>query len=155
VTYLQYPKRIYPIGRLDKDSSGLLLMTNQGYLVDAILRAGNYHEKEYEVEIYGKITEEFLEKMGEGVYLEELERTTRPCRIWQSGPHSFHIILTQGMNRQIRRMCQALGEQVRTLKRIRIMNLKLGNLKTGTYRKATEAEMEELKRALEAGKKGR
>lgn len=144
VTYLNYPKRIYPVGRLDKDSSGLLLMTNQGELVNAIMRAGNYHEKEYEVEIYGKIGEDFLKKMSRGVYLEELKRRTRACKVWQTGENSFHIILTQGMNRQIRRMCSALGERVRTLKRVRIMNLLLGDLKPGEYRKITEKEMQEL-----------
>lgn len=144
VTYLNYPKRIYPVGRLDKDSSGLLLMTNQGELVNGIMRAGNYHEKEYEVEIYGKIREDFLKKMSRGVYLEELDRTTRACKVWQTGESSFRIILTQGMNRQIRRMCSALGERVRTLKRIRIMNLILGDLKPGEYRKITKEEMQEL-----------
>lgn len=144
VTYLNYPKRIYPVGRLDKDSSGLLLMTNQGELVNAIMRAGNYHEKEYEVEIYGKIKENFLKKMGGGVYLEELDRTTRACKVWQTGERSFRIILTQGMNRQIRRMCSALGEEVRALKRVRIMNLTLGDLKPGEYRKIKDREMQEL-----------
>lgn len=144
VTYLKYPKRIYPVGRLDKDSSGLLLMTNQGELVNDIMRAGNYHEKEYEVEIYGKIKDEFLKKMSRGVYLEELDRRTRACKVWKTGEHTFRIILTQGMNRQIRRMCSTLGEQVRTLKRIRIMNLTLGELKPGEYRKITKEEMREL-----------
>lgn len=144
VTFLNYPKRVYPVGRLDKDSSGLLLMTNQGGLVNEIMRAGNYHEKEYEVELYGTIKENFIKKMSRGVYLEELEKTTRSCKVWQTGERSFRIILTQGMNRQIRRMCEALGERVRTLKRVRIMNLLLGDLKPGEYRKITEAEMQEL-----------
>lgn len=155
VSFLQYPKRIYPVGRLDKDSSGLLLMTNQGELVNEIMRAGNYHEKEYEVEIYGKITEDFIKKMSRGVYLEELDRTTRACKVWQTGEHAFRIILTQGMNRQIRRMCSALGERVRILKRVRIMNLMLGDLKPGEYRSITPAEMECLRAQLGKGKKGR
>lgn len=155
VTYLNYPKRIYPVGRLDKDSSGLLLMTNQGQLVNEIMRAGNYHEKEYEVEIYGKIREDFIKKMCRGVYLEELDRTTRSCKVWQTGERSFRIILTQGMNRQIRRMCEALGERVRTLKRVRIINLTLGDLKPGEYRKITEAEMQALLTQLKKGKAGK
>lgn len=144
VSYLNYPKRIYPVGRLDKDSSGLLLMTNQGELGDEILRARNYHEKEYEVELYGIIKEDFIKKMSRGVYLEELDKTTRACKVWKTGDHTFHIVLTQGWNRQIRRMCEALGERVRTLKRIRIMNLLLGDLKPGEYRKITKEELREL-----------
>ncbi len=155
VSYLNYPKRIYPVGRLDKDSSGLLLMTNQGGLVNEIMRAGNYHEKEYEVEIYGKIKDDFIKKMGCGVYLEELERTTRSCSVWQTGERAFRIVLTQGMNRQIRRMCETLGERVRTLKRVRIMNLLLGDLKPGEYRRITAAELQTLLGLLEKGRKGK
>lgn len=153
VSYLNYPKRIYPIGRLDKDSSGLLLMTNRGELVNEIMRAGNYHEKEYEVEIYGKITDDFIKKMGQGVYLEELDRTTRKCMVQKTGEHSFRIVLTQGMNRQIRRMCAALGQKVKSLHRVRIMNLKLGNLPSGKYRKITDAETRELMKLLQKNKK--
>lgn len=151
VSFINYPKRIYPVGRLDKDSSGLLLMTNQGELGNEILRARNYHEKEYEVELYGKINEKFIKKMSRGVYLEELDKTTRSCKVWQTGERTFHIVLTQGLNRQIRRMCDALGERIRTLKRVRIMNLHLGDLKPGEYRKITEEEMQELSAQLKKG----
>lgn len=141
VEFLRYPQRIYPVGRLDKDSEGLLLLTNQGDIVNKILRAGNAHEKEYAVALSRPVTEEFLKKIQEGVWLEELSVTTKPCRAWQTGTHTFHIILTQGLNRQIRRMCRALDFHVMNLKRVRIMNIKLGNLKRGEYRKLTEEEL--------------
>lgn len=144
VDYLQYPKRIYPVGRLDKDSCGLLLMTNQGNLVNRIMRAGNYHEKEYVVQVDKPIDPDFLRKMSLGVYLRELNITTRPCRVKALGKDSFSIILTQGLNRQIRRMCQELGRQVVFLERRRIINLELGTLKPGEYRSITQEEKEEL-----------
>lgn len=144
VEFLRYPQRIYPVGRLDKDSEGLLLLTNQGDIVNKILRAGNAHEKEYAVALSRPVTEEFLKKIQEGVWLEELSVTTKPCRAWQTGTHTFHIILTQGLNRQIRRMCRALDFHVMSLKRVRIMNIKLGNLKRGEYRKLTEEELSGL-----------
>lgn len=147
VEFLKYPARIYPVGRLDKDSEGLLLMTNQGDLVNKIMRAGNAHEKEYVVTVDKPVTKEFLKAMGEGVKI--LDTVTRPCEIQATGIREFTIILTQGLNRQIRRMCEALGFQVRTLKRVRIMNLHLGNLKTGGYRKVTPAEYERLLELLE------
>lgn len=144
VEFLKYPQRIYPVGRLDKDSEGLLLMTNQGDVVNKILRAGNAHEKEYAVAVTKPVTEEFLKKMQEGVWLEDLEVSTKPCRVWKTGPHTFHIILTQGLNRQIRRMCRALDYHVVNLKRVRIMNLKLGSLNRGEYRELTDGELSEL-----------
>lgn len=144
VEFLRYPQRIYPVGRLDKDSEGLLLLTNQGDIVNKILRAGNAHEKEYAVALSRPVTEEFLKKIQEGVWLEELSVMTKPCRAWQTGAHTFHIILTQGLNRQIRRMCRALDFHVMSLKRVRIMNIKLGNLKRGEYRKLTEEELSGL-----------
>lgn len=147
VEFLKYPSRIYPVGRLDKDSEGLLLMTNQGDLVNRIMRAGNAHEKEYVVTVDKPVTKEFLKAMGEGVPI--LDTVTRPCKIRATGIREFTIILTQGLNRQIRRMCEALGYQVRTLKRVRIMNLRLGNLKTGGYRKVTPAEYQTLLELLE------
>ena len=147
VEFLKYPTRIYPVGRLDKDSEGLLLMTNQGDLVNKIMRAGNAHEKEYVVTVDKPVTKEFLKAMGEGVAI--LDTVTRPCEIRATGIREFTIILTQGLNRQIRRMCEALGYQVRTLKRVRIMNLRLGNLKTGGYRKVTPAEYQQLLELLE------
>lgn len=147
VEFLKYPSRIYPVGRLDKDSEGLLLMTNQGDLVNKIMRAGNAHEKEYVVTVDKPVTKEFLKSMGEGVAI--LDTVTRPCVIKATGVREFTIILTQGLNRQIRRMCEALGYQVKTLKRVRIMNLRLGNLKTGGYRKVTPAEYRQLLELLE------
>lgn len=147
VEFIDYPSRIYPVGRLDKDSEGLLLMTNQGDLVNKIMRAGNAHEKEYMVSVDRPVTRGFLKAMSEGVPI--LDTVTRPCEIKAAGPRSFTIILTQGLNRQIRRMCEALGYQVRSLKRVRIMNLRLGNLKTGGYRKVSPAELKTLIELLE------
>ena len=141
IDHLNYPERIYPIGRLDKDSTGLILLTNQGDLVNKIMRAVNAHEKEYVVTVDKEITADFIKKMGDGVYLDELEVTTRKCQIKKLGPNKFNIILTQGLNRQIRRMCQVLGYHVRTLKRVRIMNINLGDLKEDTYRNITPAEL--------------
>ena len=109
VDFLGYPERIYPVGRLDKDSEGLLLMTNQGDLVNKIMRSGNAHEKEYAVAVNHPVTEEFLKQMCEGVRIEDLDVTTKPCRAWKTGSHTFHIVLTQGLNRQIRRMCRCAG----------------------------------------------
>ena len=149
VEFLAYPERIYPIGRLDKDSQGLLLMTNQGDLVNKIMRCGNGHEKEYEVTIDRPVTEEFLEKMASGLWLAELERKTLPCRGRKTGDKGFSIILTQGLNRQIRRMCEACGCHVRTLKRMRIMNIRLGNLKEGSFREITGDEYRTLLAQLE------
>ena len=140
--YLNYPVRIYPIGRLDKESEGLLLLTNQGDLVNKIMRAGNYHEKEYEVTVDKKITETFIRKMSSGVPI--LGTVTRPCTVYKTGDKSFSIILTQGLNRQIRRMCEYLGYHVCTLKRIRIMNLTLDGLKCGEYREICGDEWKKL-----------
>ena len=148
VEFLNYPQRIYPVGRLDKDSEGLLLMTNQGDIVNKILRGGNNHEKEYAVAVNKPVTEEFLKKMREGVWIEDLAVLTKPCRAWQTGSHTFHIVLTQGLNRQIRRMCEALGYRVTKLKRVRIMNVHLKDLKTGEYRPLTEKELAELKKQI-------
>ena len=152
IRFLKYPVRITYAGRLDKDSEGLLLMTNSGDLIDQIMRARNYHEKEYKVTVNKPVTEAFLKGMAEGVHLVDrekgLDEVTRPCRIEQIGKYKFRIILTQGLNRQIRRMCEAFGYQVRELKRVRIMNIELGNLKTGEYRKLTEKDLEELYREI-------
>ena len=148
VDLIQYPARVYPVGRLDKDSEGLLLMTNQGDIVNKILRGGNNHEKEYAVAVNKPVTEEFLKKMREGVWIEDLAVLTKPCRAWQTGSHTFHIVLTQGLNRQIRRMCEALGYRVTKLKRVRIMNIHLKDLKTGEYRPLTEKELAELKKQI-------
>lgn len=146
VEFMKYPVRIYPIGRLDKDSEGLLLMTNQGELVNRILRSRYGHEKEYLVTVDQPVTEDFIEKMSRGV--EILDTCTKPCEVEKTGERSFRIVLTQGLNRQIRRMCETLGFHVKTLKRIRIMSIKLGNLKTGESREITGGEWEELNRIL-------
>ncbi len=142
IDYIGYPKRIYPIGRLDKQSQGLLLFTNDGSIVNHILKASNYHEKEYLVTVDKPVTEEFLNSMAEGV--EILDQITRPCRVKKISRHEFNIVLTQGLNRQIRRMCEALGYHVQKLKRIRVMNVKLGNLAKGAWRMLTEQELKEL-----------
>lgn len=143
---VQYPVRVFPVGRLDKDSEGLLLMTNDGDLVNKIMRAGNYHEKEYEVTVDHPITAAFLQQMREGVHI--LDTVTRPCTVKQTGKQAFRIILTQGLNRQIRRMCEELGYKVRTLKRVRIMEIHLGDIPKGTYRKLTTEEERNLDRML-------
>lgn len=148
---IDYPVRVTYAGRLDKDSEGLILLTNDGDLINAMMRGSNQHEKEYVVKVNKEITEDFISRMAEGVYLKELDITTRRCSISQTGKYSFQIILTQGVNRQIRRMCAALGYQVRALKRIRVMNIRLGELKYGTYRKVTGAELEQLYRNAGAG----
>ena len=149
IDYLHYPKRIYPVGRLDKDSEGLILLTNDGELGNEILRARNFHEKEYLVTVDQPFNAAFLKKMREGVELKELGVTTRPCKVEAAGAKAFRIILTQGLNRQIRRMCAELGYRVVTLKRVRIMNIHLGKLNTGDFRRATPQELEELEWQLE------
>ena len=135
-------KGLFPVGRLDKDSEGLLLMTNNGDIINRMMRAANKHEKEYKVTVDKEITEQFIKKMSEGVPI--LDTVTRPCTVKKIGKYTFSIILTQGLNRQIRRMCAAFGYEVKDLVRIRIMNIRLGSLKEGAYRKLTDEELEEL-----------
>ncbi len=147
VEFLNYPVRIYPVGRLDKDSEGLILMTNEGELVNRILRARYGHEKEYLVTVDKPVTDDFIRKMGAGVKI--LDTVTRPCEVEKTGKMSFRIILTQGLNRQIRRMCEALGYKVQTLKRIRILNITLDGLKTGEYREVTAKERQKLEYMLD------
>ena len=147
------PVRVFSVGRLDKNSEGLLLMTNQGDLANRIQKASNYHEKEYLVTVDHDLSEGFLKNMKKGVYLEELNVTTRPCRIGKTGSCSFRIILTQGLNRQIRRMCSTLGYQVVKLKRIRVMNIELGDLPSGATRRIRGKELETLL-LLAGGKEG-
>lgn len=139
VDYIGYHKRIYPIGRLDKNSQGLILLTNDGSLVNNILKASNHHEKEYVVTVDKPISDEFIHKMSSGV--EILNQVTRPCKVTKVNKHTFQIILTQGLNRQIRRMCETLGYKVQKLKRIRIMSVELGNLPVGQYRDVTDEEL--------------
>lgn len=142
ITYLNYPERIFPVGRLDKPSEGLIFMTNDGDIVNKILRSKNNHEKEYVVSVDKKITPEFLQKMRNGVPI--LDTVTKKCEVHQLGNFTFNIVLTEGLNRQIRRMCSYLGYEVTALKRIRIMNIHLGKLKVGEYRNFTKAELNEL-----------
>lgn len=142
IKFLKYPTRITYIGRLDKDSEGLLLMTNNGDIINKMMRAGNQHEKEYKVRVNKPITDEFIEKMGNGVPI--LDTITRKCKVEKIGEYTFRIILTQGLNRQIRRMCEYLGYKVTRLERTRVMNIELGNLKPGEYRHVSEAEIAKL-----------
>lgn len=167
IEYINYPVRIFPIGRLDKDSEGIILLTNQGDLVNKINRQRYGHEKEYVVRCKKKLTKTFLTKMSQGVEIlipvidasdkdkkkargrEYVTVTTRPCQVTQLDDHSFDIILTQGLNRQIRRMCDALGNYVDRLKRIRVMNIELSDLPEGQWRDVTEEELAELNRLIE------
>ena len=146
---VNHPKRLFSVGRLDKDSEGLLLMTNYGDILNKIMRAGNYHEKEYLVTVDKDITPDFLNRIASGVYLKELDVTTRPCRAELAGECQFRLVLTQGLNRQIRRMCEALHYKVKRLVRVRIMNIELGNLKPGEYRAVTRKEYAQLQRQLQ------
>ena len=147
VRLLDYPIRVTYIGRLDKDSRGLLLMTNNGDIINRMMRAANHHEKEYKVTVDHEITGEFLEKMAGGVAI--LDTVTRPCKVEKLGKYTFSIILTQGLNRQIRRMCEALGYEVKDLVRVRVMNIRLGSLKEGEYREVTDEELDELYRLIQ------
>lgn len=142
VRFLNFPVRVTYVGRLDKDSRGLLLMTNNGDIINRMMRARNRHEKEYKVTVDRALTREFLGQMADGVPI--LDTVTRPCLVRQTGKYTFSITLTQGLNRQIRRMCEALGYQVKDLVRTRIMNIELGALKEGEYRKVTHEELDEL-----------
>ncbi|MFQ9516106.1 MAG: pseudouridine synthase [Eubacterium sp.] len=157
IDYIGYSKRIYPIGRLDKNSQGLILLTNDGSLVNNILKASNYHEKEYIVTVDKPITKDFIQNMSSGVEIptegfirrkqsdgEVKKQMTRPCKVTKIDKHTFNIILTQGLNRQIRRMCEELGYHVQKLKRIRVMNVELGILPIGTYRDVSNQERQKL-----------
>ena len=148
VDFINYPKRIYPVGRLDKDSQGLILMTNNGDIVNKMMRSGNMHEKEYIVTIDREVTPTFVHGMANGVPLTELNAVTRQCQVEKLGKHTFRIVLTQGLNRQIRRMCEYFGCRVKSLKRIRIMNIELGSLEPGKYRAVTDKELTELYRLI-------
>ena len=148
VSFVDYPIRVYPVGRLDKESEGLLLLTNDGYLSNEICKARNYHEKEYVVTVREEVSREFLDKMRAGVYLSELDVTTRPCKVEKIGKFTFKIILTQGLNRQIRRMCRELSYHVVKLKRIRVLNITLEHLKPGEYRELSKKEIDTIIRML-------
>ena len=142
VDYVGYPIRIFPVGRLDKDSEGLLLLTSDGEIVNRLLRAAGGHEKEYEVEVDKPLSREFMEKMMSGV--EILGTVTLPCRLRRTGARSFNLVLVQGLNRQIRRMCEALGYNVQKLRRVRINNIRIGTLQPGQWRELTQAEVNGL-----------
>ncbi|MFC9777056.1 23S rRNA pseudouridine(2604) synthase RluF [Paenibacillus chitinolyticus] len=147
VDFVRHPERIFPIGRLDKDSEGLILMTNDGDIVNKILRAENNHEKEYIVTVDQPITNSFVQGMSTGVRI--LGTKTKPCKVTRINDHTFRIILTQGLNRQIRRMCQAFGYQVHRLQRVRIMNIKLDGLPKGKWRDLSESEFTRLMELLD------
>jgi len=146
IDYINYPTRIFPIGRLDKPSEGLIFLTNDGDIVNKILRARNNHEKEYEVTVSKPITKEFIEAMGNGLPI--LDTVTRKCFVKQTDKKKFKIILTQGLNRQIRRMCEYLEYDVRKLKRVRIMNIKL-DIPVGEYRNFTASELNQINQSVE------
>ncbi|MBX7182528.1 MAG: 23S rRNA pseudouridine(2604) synthase RluF [Bacteroidia bacterium] len=151
ISYINHPQRLFPIGRLDKDSEGLIFLTNDGNIVNKILRAGNNHQKEYIVTVNKPITPEFIKRMGNGVPI--LDTITQKCKVTQLGKFSFNIVLTQGLNRQIRRMCEYLGYEVQKLKRIRIMNIRLDDIKKGEWRYLNEKEMQEIQAMLVDSKK--
>lgn len=143
---IHYPVRVTYAGRLDKDSEGLLLLTNDGELIQGMMKGANRHEKEYIVKVNKEITPDFLQKMSQGLYLEELDIRTRECETEKIGKFTFRIVLTQGVNRQIRRMCEACGYKVSGLKRVRVMHVELGNLKPGEYRELSQEDIERLYR---------
>lgn len=149
---INYPERIFPVGRLDKNSTGLILLTNAGELVNQILKGSNYHEKEYIVKVDKPFTDLFITQMQNGVLIEQedgkITVKTRKCKVFPIDKYTFSIILTQGLNRQIRRMCKTLGYEVVSLNRIRIMNIELGGLPMGKYRSVTETELEVLRKSL-------
>ena len=148
IDYINYPKRIFPIGRLDKPSEGLILLTDDGDIVNKILRASNNHEKEYIVKVDKPISQTFIERMRGGIPLAELNKTTKKCEVKKLDTYTFKIVLTQGLNRQIRRMCEYLTYEVETLKRVRIMNIEL-DMPVGEYRELTNEEFNELNKLLE------
>ena len=152
IDYINYPSRIFPIGRLDKDSEGLILLTDDGDIVNKILRASNNHEKEYIVTVDKPISQTFIQRMAGGIPLEELGKTTKSCKVEKLSTFEFKIILTQGLNRQIRRMCEYLNYEVQSLKRTRIMNINL-KCEVGSYRNLTEEELITLNKTLKGSKK--
>ena len=146
IDYIKFPERIFPIGRLDKPSEGLIFLTNDGDIVNKVLRSGNNHEKEYIVSVNRKITQTFVRQMANGVPV--LDTVTKSCYVERVGDFTFRIVLTQGLNRQIRRMCSYFGYEVSSLKRVRIMNITLGDLKVGEYRHFTAQETEQINRLV-------
>ena len=151
VKFINHSERLFPIGRLDKPSEGLIFLTNDGDIVNKILRAGNNHEKEYEVTVNQKITDDFIQKMSTGIPI--LETVTKKCFVEKSTNFTFKIVLTQGLNRQIRRMCEYLEYEVKKLKRTRIMNVNLENLEIGQWRELTSEEMEQINKMIATSSK--
>lgn len=150
IDFINYNKRLMYAGRLDKESEGLIILTNDGDLIDKMMRAREKHEKEYIVKVNRDIDEDFIYNMRSGIYLEELEVTTRKCKVSLIDSRTFRITLTQGLNRQIRRMCDALGYKVVSLKRVRVVNIELGDLKVGKMRPLTDEELNELMSLVKA-----
>ena len=148
LSLVEYNGRLYPVGRLDKDSEGLLFLTNDGDFAAEITRASGHHEKEYEVTVNHDLTDSFVKRMEKGIYLSELQKTTAACRVRKTGDRKFTIVLTQGLNRQIRRMAESCGYEVQSLRRVRIMNVELGKMKPGTWRFITGSERSELLQEL-------
>lgn len=146
VDYINYHKRIYPVGRLDKDSQGLILMTDDGAIVNKILRSRNHHGKEYIVDVDQEVTISFIKGMSNGVPI--LDTVTKKCEVKKTGSHQFRIVLTQGLNRQIRRMCSYFGYTIRKLKRVRVINIELGDLPIGKHRELTEKELKTLQQIV-------
>ncbi len=146
--YVKTKTRVTYAGRLDKDSEGLMILTNDGDLIQRMMKGAEKHEKEYVVKVEKELTQEFIENMSKGVYLKELDRTTRPCQVIMEGKYTFRIVLTQGMNRQIRRMCETFGYKVKALKRVRIMSVELGKLNVGQSRVLTPQECAKLYTAV-------
>ncbi|MCK8059818.1 MULTISPECIES: pseudouridine synthase [unclassified Fusibacter] len=146
IDFVNHKERVFPVGRLDKNSEGLILLTNDGELSNGLMKAAHYHQKEYIVEVEKPVTDDFIARMSSGVHI--LDTFTRPCTVERLGKRRFKIILTQGLNRQIRRMCDVLGYHVITLKRVRIVNVLLGDLKMGKWRELSEAEVIELKKTV-------
>lgn len=151
IDFINHKERLFPIGRLDKPSEGLIFLTNDGDIVNKILRAGNNHEKEYIVSVDTPVTDEFIKKMSNGIPV--LGTVTKKCEVTKINEHTFKIILVQGLNRQIRRMCEYLGYRVKKLKRVRIMNVRLGKLKPGSWRPLTDTEMLEINKLLKSSTK--
>lgn len=151
IDFINYPERIFPVGRIDKPSEGVIFMTNDGDIVNKILRAKNNHEKEYVVKVNKRITPAFIRQMGNGIPI--LDTMTEKCKVTQIDAYTFNIVLTQGLNRQIRRMCDYLDYEVRELQRVRIMNIKIGSLKRGKYRSFSGSELRELKALIEDSSK--
>ncbi|WP_167609287.1 23S rRNA pseudouridine(2604) synthase RluF [Maribellus sediminis] len=146
IDFIKFPERIFPIGRLDKPSEGLIFLTNDGDIVNKVLRSGNNHEKEYIVSVNRKVTQTFVRQMSEGVPI--LETVTKKCKVERISDYTFRIVLTQGLNRQIRRMCSYLGYEVTRLQRVRIMNINLDGINVGEYRHFTASETEEINRLV-------